>query len=310
MSLDLLGQLPFAAQVARENPVHWDWLVYLEMFLAGIAAGAYVMAALLSLFGMGRSALARAAHLIAFPLMAVAGILLIVDLTHPERFWHMIVQSETMRPMFKWWSPMSAGSWGVLLFPIFAFASFVDALIDRGLFSLGGWRRGHTLHGSTPGLVWSLLGAAVAFFVAGYSGTLMNVSSLPGWADSQLISALYVATAAVTGLAAMLLVEPAGDRATRIGLGGVRGLVLGLIVWQMLLLIAFLLTLGPAAPLYLSGLPLVAIVGAALLGGLLPIVLLSTGAGRRPSMAGLVALSILVGGFLVRYAVVMGPQNG
>jgi formate-dependent nitrite reductase membrane component NrfD len=310
VSFDALGQLPIAAQVARENEVHWTWLVYLEMFVAGIAAGAYVMAAILSLLGMGRSSLARAAHLIAFPLMAVAGILLIVDLERPERFWHMIVQSETLRPMFKWWSPMSAGSWGVLLFPLFAFVSFVDALIDRGLFHIGGWRRGHTLHGSTLGLIWSLIGAALAFFVAGYSGTLLNVSNIPGWADSQLISALYVATAAVTGLAAMLLVEPAGDRAARIGLGGVRGLVLGLVIWQMLLLAAFLVTLGPAARAFLAGLPLLAIVGAALLGGLLPIVLLSTGAGRRPALAAAVPLLILVGGFLVRYAVVMGPQHG
>ncbi len=61
MMFDSLAQIhPQAAGVTRANEVHWDWLVYLEMFLAGIAAGAYVMAAILSLLGRGRSPLARA----------------------------------------------------------------------------------------------------------------------------------------------------------------------------------------------------------------------------------------------------------
>ena len=44
-----------------------------------------------------------------------------VDLGRPERFWHMMIQSETFRPMFKWWSPMSAGSWGLSAFGAFSF---------------------------------------------------------------------------------------------------------------------------------------------------------------------------------------------
>jgi len=35
------------------------------------------------------------------------GILLIVDLPRPLRFWHMLLQSQTLVPMLKWWSPMS-----------------------------------------------------------------------------------------------------------------------------------------------------------------------------------------------------------
>ena len=54
--------------------------------------------------------------------------LLIVDLTRPERFWHMLIQSETGLPMFKSWSPMSVGAWALMLFGLFAFLSFLAAL--------------------------------------------------------------------------------------------------------------------------------------------------------------------------------------
>src|SRR3954467_11981183 len=105
----------------RANEVGWTWLVYLEMFVAGVAAGAYVAATILELSGRGRSPAARTAHLIAFPLMAVAGLLLVFDLERPLRFWHMVVQSERFLPMLKPWSPMSMGSWLLLLFSGVAF---------------------------------------------------------------------------------------------------------------------------------------------------------------------------------------------
>src|SRR5204863_1345440 len=95
----------------RANPVNWGWLVYLEMFLGGVAGGAYVAATILELSGRGRSAAARTAHLIAFPLMALGALLLIVDLQRPERFWHMVVMNERLFPMLKPWSPISLGVW-------------------------------------------------------------------------------------------------------------------------------------------------------------------------------------------------------
>ena len=60
------------------------------------------MAALIDLFGRASDRpLARLGYRIAFPSVIVCGILLIVDLSRPERFWHMLLQAETWRPMFK-----------------------------------------------------------------------------------------------------------------------------------------------------------------------------------------------------------------
>jgi protein NrfD len=301
--------------VLRETQVHWTWLVYLEMFLAGTAAGAYLTASLLELLGRGRSAVARTAHLLAFPLMAVAGLLLIVDLQRPERFWHMVLQSERAPlPMVKWWSPMSAGSWAVLLFNGFAFVSFLDALVQAGWLRLAFWRR--RLHGSPAGLVWSLLGGAAACFVAAYSGVLLSVTNIPGWRDAPLAGALFVAVSAATGMAALLLAgaargAAAGDERTaaagdEIALERANSLAL---VWQLVLLGALLATAGGAARVFLQGLPLAALAAAVVL-ALLALGLRLTR--RRPSApaVALAATLVLAGGFLTRYAIVMGPQHG
>ncbi|HEV8634392.1 MAG TPA: NrfD/PsrC family molybdoenzyme membrane anchor subunit [Chloroflexota bacterium] len=289
----------------RETLVHWTWLVYLEMFCAGTAAGAYVTAAILELLGRGRSPIVRTAHLIAFPLMALAGLLLIVDLQHPERFWHMLLQSERLVPMLKWWSPMSLGSWGVLLFNLFAFVSFLDALVATDQLHVFGWRSHRTLHGSPLGLVWSILGGVAAFFVAGYSGVLLNVTNMPGWSDSTLIGGLFVAISAATGMAAVLFVHVARDRTGPEEVELERANTLA-VVWQLVFLVLFLVT-APAG-LFLTGLPLLAIVLAVIL-VLVALLFRTIFRTRNAPASAFAALLVLLGGFLLRYAVVMGPQQ-
>ena len=188
--------------------------------------------------------------------------------------------------------------------------SFIDALIDRGMFRLGGWRHGQTLHGSGAGRVWAVLGGLTALSVGIYSGVLLSVSQFPGWADAPLIPGLFVATALATGMGALLLFVALG-RATRpVDLQDLARASTMMIAWQMLLLLLFVLTMGrPGFEVFLTGSALLAVIGAAVLGGLIPLVLLRFGAaGLRPRMAALAGVMVLIGGFLVRYAVVMGPQ--
>src|SRR6516225_8550036 len=112
---------------------HWGGYITWYFYLGGIAAGSYALAALANLFGGEEDRRAtRVAHYIAFPLVAVCGVLLVVDLGRPARFWYMMVQSQTYRPMFKWWSPMSVGSWGLSAFGVFSFVSFLGVLIADG----------------------------------------------------------------------------------------------------------------------------------------------------------------------------------
>jgi protein NrfD len=292
----------------RANDPHWTWLVYLEMFVAGVAGGATVAAAILELSGRGQSRAARTAHLIAFPLMALSTLLLIVDLNRPERFWHMAVMSERLLPMFKPWSPMSLGTWLVILFTGVAFVSFLDALVARRLFRLGGWRYDRTLHGSPLGMVWALIGAVLGLAVGIYSGVLLSVGNIPGWGHSVMIPAVYVATAMITGIAAVVLVEAIQGHLDPDVLGLARTNT-WLIGWWLVTVILFLATLvGGGASVFLTGIPLVAILAAILLAGVVPLVLHAV---RPLGRAGTLALSaalVLVGGFLLRYGIVMGPQ--
>ncbi len=292
----------------RENPVHYPWLVYLEMFIAGVAAGAYIAAALLEAHGRGTSATARAAHLLAFPLMALAGLLLIIDLGRPERFWHMVVMSEQFLPMLKPWSPISYGTWLVLLFSLFTFVSFLDALIARRVLTLRGWRYDRTLHGGPLGLIWSLLGSVLAVAVAIYSGILLTVTNIPGWAQTPLLPAVFIATALMTGVAAVVLLQTLSGRldADVAGLWQANGWLIGL--W-LVVVAAFLASLfGGGARFFLFGLPLVAIVLAIVLGGIVPLVLRVISRPEQRSMVTLSAVLVLVGGLLIRYALVEGPQ--
>src|SRR5437867_141177 len=94
------------------TPPEWHWLVILYFFLGGIAGGSFLIAALIDLFGaaVDRS-LARLGYIVAFLAAIVCPIFLTLDLNRPERFWHMLLQDHTLRPMFKYWSPISFGSW-------------------------------------------------------------------------------------------------------------------------------------------------------------------------------------------------------
>jgi formate-dependent nitrite reductase membrane component NrfD len=291
----------------RFNSMHWDWLVYLEMFVAGIAAGAYMVAALLEWSGRGRTPLARSAHAIAFPLVAIAGLLLAVDLTRPERFWHMVVQSKTMLPMLKYWSPMSLGAVLLLAFGGITFVSFVDFLISRGVFSLGGWRDERTLHGSVLGRVWSLLGLLAAFGLGSYSGILLSTTNIPGWGDSTLAGALYIATSIVTGAAALVLVQTIRGLIDE-DVVALAGTNTWLIVWWLVMLVAFLATLGEGLRFIVTGMAAVALIAAVILAGVVPLAL---GFGRGVRSRGLLlpSASVLVGGLLIRMAIVVGPQS-
>jgi formate-dependent nitrite reductase membrane component NrfD len=287
------------------NSPEWGWLIVLYFFLGGIAAGAYFCGALLHLVGEPQDrAAVRLAHLITFPLLALCGLLLIVDLGHPERFWHMIVQSETGLPLLKLWSPMSAGSWVLLLFSAMAFVSFVDAILEQS--------RGHSyLHRGLLGTIWSLVGSAVGFFFASYTGVVIGTTNFPVWTNSNWVGALFMASAASTGLATLLLVLMLRRRApigTRHKLEQADNYFRLL---ELVLIVLFVVTLGafafpfvtnPAGALLLWG-------GVVVLGLLIPtgLHLFPHAIGRSGAIAAV--LLTLVGGLLLRYVVVMVPQG-
>ncbi len=289
---------------------HWRGFIIWYFFLGGIAAGSYALAALVGLFGdeSDRRAV-RAADYLAFPLVNVCGLLLILDLGRPERFWHMLIQSETYRPMFKWWSPMSVGSWGLAVFGAFGFLSFLGVLVEDGWIGRSWrdlsarvlrWRRSWT------GKLFAAGGAGSGFFVASYTGVLLSASNQPVWGDTSWIGALFLASAASTGQAAMVL-------ALRWHCSDVDRHVLERLEWvdgwamamEAVLLVVFVLSLGGLVRPAFAHWPGLLIPAFVVPFGLILPTLLKSVWGPRGSVPA--ALLILVSGFVLRAAVVGIP---
>ena len=144
----------------------WEWWLVWYFFIGGLAAGLYFIAALIELVGSERDReMAKVSYYVAFPLALVCGVLLVLDLGRPERFWYMLIQSETGRLMFKYWSPMSIGAWALLLFGGLSFVSFVEVLAEDRRLGLGRFSGlAHTLHHGPVGKMFALLCAASRIF--------------------------------------------------------------------------------------------------------------------------------------------------
>jgi formate-dependent nitrite reductase membrane component NrfD len=285
---------------------HWRWLVIWYLFVGGVAGGSYLIGALLDLFGDARDQpLARLAYYVAFPAVLAGGVLLILDLSRPERFWHMLVMSERGWPVFKWWSPMSVGSWGLAVLGGFTFLSFVGALAEDGRLR---WRGLVLLRRGVLGAAVAIVGGIFGFFLAGYTGVLLAVTNRPILADSPLLGLLFLVSAASVSAAVMVLI------------GLWRGVAAYSIRWlsrmdgwlmpvELIVLVAFVASLGPVAQVWLSWWGVALAVGVVLLGIVVPLLL-----HWRPrilgglSMATAAALAV-VGGFVLRVVVVLASES-
>ena len=280
----------------------WRWLIILYFFIGGLAGGCYFLAVVMDLFGRPSDRrLARLGYLVAFPAVVLCGLLLTVDLTRPERFWHMMIQSGTWRPMLKPYSPMSIGAWGLLGFGAFSFLSFLGALGgERGRFE---WLRPP----APLGVVIGVLGGIFGIFLAGYTGVLLSVTNRPIWADTNLLGLAFLVSAASTS-AALLILLGAG----RASVGAIRALSRfdsWVLVLELIVLIALVFSLGSVASVWLSAWGALLLVGVVVLGILIPLALhwrARSSHARSPAFA---AVLVLIGGFLLRVVVVLSSEG-
>ena len=263
----------------------WHLLIVWYFFLGGIAGGAYFTAAIADNFGSPRDrGVVRTGYILSLLMIGVCGMLLILDLGTPSRFLNMVMH-------FKFRDPMSIGAWMLGVFGLFAFAS--SALSLSADESRAPLRRRI-----------SLVGIIFGFFLASYTGVLLSATALPFWSDARLMGALFLASGASTGMAAVsLLLLLSGDSAGE-GFKKVKRADRFAIMFEIAVLALFLILLGSAAaplttghyaPLFWGGL--------VVLGLLIPLVLDLLGGLRVPAL--IPAILVLVGGFILRYVVVM-----
>src|SRR2546421_3731548 len=212
----------------------WEMMIVVYFFLGGIAGGAYFTAAIADNFGGTRDrSVARVGYLLSLPLVALCGLLLIADLGMPSRFLNM------MR-VFKFWDPMSIGAWAVGLFGLFTFVSSVLSFSEAP--ATVALRR-------KIGLVGILFG----FFLASYTGVLLSNTALPFWSQARLMGALFLASGASTGMAAISLILFLTGASAGEGWGKVKKADRYSMVFELCVLAIFLALLGSAAKPLTSG---------------------------------------------------------
>lgn len=183
-----------AYDVAHQAP--WDFRVSLYTWTKGIAAGAYLIPALLLLGGVLQPESALwlwAAPMLGGGFLAATVGLLILDLTHPERFYLVLT-----RPQWRSW--LARG--GVIL------SLYGAVLVLHFLAALLGWT------GWPQALAWA--GLPLAVLSAVYTAWLFAQAKARDLWQSPLLPPQLLVQAAASGAGALLLVatfvEPAAIR--------------------------------------------------------------------------------------------------
>ena len=299
----LLLQVPPSDTWFTVSP-HWGWYIVVYFFLGGIAGGAAFLSGLLDLFGnpLDRP-MTRIGYVLALVAVAVGGPLLIIDLTRPERFWHMVIQSNTMTPMFKWYSPLSFGIYILIAFSLCVGLSALAALADWRVLPRAFSRLGEGGFGKLLALGCVLTGTALA----GYTGLVLTTTNRPLWGDTAWMSLLFLLSGISAGSAAMILF---GRRRGHPGtVHWLEEMERYSSIGEIIVLAIMAATLWSIVQVAWGGVwGIILIVGVVLLGILAPLLLY-----RRPRTLGMAtvpiaALLVLLGVFLLRTVVILSSE--
>lgn len=231
------------------HPPGWHGLILTYFFLGGLSGGTYALATLLRLLGRkGDEMTARIGFLIAFPLLLPCPVLLALDLGLPLRFWHMLINMTPgqVGPILKPWTPMSVGSWMLLIYGLFSFISFIEALAHDG--RIHGRLGTALINAGGIGKAVNIVGAISALFIASYTGVLLSVSNQPVWSDTWALGGLFLASA-LSGSAALLSAAGRYRREAEFSHGRLKQADAYFAFLEVILIVVFFVTLAPTGAL-------------------------------------------------------------
>ncbi|OLC13048.1 MAG: hypothetical protein AUH29_14280 [Candidatus Rokubacteria bacterium 13_1_40CM_69_27] len=300
----------------------WPFLIDLYFFLGGIAGGAFVIATVATLLDAQRYRdLTRVGYYLALLAILPGPILLTVDLGIPSRFLHMLMVSKPTTAIgmhainigpfhLKPFSPMSAGAWALMVFSACAFlAALLTFLEDRGNPRLG-----------TTRLVIGIVGGVFGFFIAAYPGVLLGATARPLFISAHWLGALFLAVGAATGGAAIALVLSLVGGQTSDSLSRLMKVTAIALVLELVFLALFVVSVSATgsrgirealAQLLVGSDAIFFWVGAVVVGLVIPLLLQVGGVIRKatPGMTALVSALVIVGGFLVKYVIIVAGQR-
>ncbi len=327
--LGLVGLVPLVAGLYVRFTTHPDptnlgsvvpWGLWIAQYvwLAGVAAGAYVISSLVYVFGVRRfepiGRLAVFTSIVALPLGLLT---VLIDLGHPERAWNVVAFTNIRSPM----------AWMIWLYGAFLLVVIVEFwfLMRRDLaaaISLPGWRgrvaavlalRSRATSEASRAAdmnkvgVLARIGLPLAILFPIGVGTLFGVlSARPFWYTG-LFPVVFAVTALASGVAILALASTIfqeGWRAQRSLIVDLGRILLGLLILEPVLLASELGVgiygndrgFAASVDLVLSG-PYwwVFWVGQVAIGLVVPIVILASRLGRDPRFVSAAAVAALVG---------------
>jgi len=169
--------------VAHERP--WGWKVSAYLWTKSISAGFFLVAAMLMAFfkPISEPFLANTAPILSLVFLAITGLLLVLDLKRPERFYRLL-----LRPQWKSWLVIGG-------YIITAFGGVVSA-----------WLLAHWIDWPIVKQILLLPGAILAVLTASYSAFLFaQARGRDFWQNPGLTSVHFLVQAIVAGAAAMWL---------------------------------------------------------------------------------------------------------
>jgi formate-dependent nitrite reductase membrane component NrfD len=135
---------------------------------------------------------------------------------------------------------------------------------------------------------------------------LLAVTNRPIWSDTPLLGMLFLVSAASTSAALLMLLARRAGWTMR-GVHDLRRMDDWVIVLELLVLVALVVSLGPVLTAWLNAWGLLLLVGVVVPGCLLPLM-----ASWRPHQVRLrettASLLVLVGGFVLRVVVVLSSE--
>ncbi len=195
----------------------WEFLIVNYLFLGGLSAGLCFVSGLASWFQEdGQSAFPRIARwgaLLAPWPVSLGSALLIFDLGKPLRFWKLFFH-------FRWQSPMSIGSWLLVLFTLVSLVNlwaWLEQSERQGLLARIPERLRSRIPAKVRGYLdrdasaWrrtlAMAGFPLAVGVGIYTGVLLGaVQARPFW-NTNLVAQMFLFSALSSGAATILLVR-------------------------------------------------------------------------------------------------------
>jgi formate-dependent nitrite reductase membrane component NrfD len=295
------------------TPPHFRWWIILYFFVGGISGGALLVASLLRLFGAREDThFIRLGVYISFIGCVISAFLLVIDLGVPLRFWHMLIQDNTGRPLFKWWSPMSVGAWGLLVFGFFSGLATLRALWDDRRLT---WSTLEYLNRAPVSIFGAVGGIVGGLFLAGYTGVLLAVSNRPIWADSSWLGLLFLLSGISTSVAAMLLVSRWQGIVVPTTEARLRRFDRIALILELVVLVAFVVSLGSVALVFLNAYGVLLVLGVVGVGLIMPLRMGHEDAAPRRGSAtprdtvAVASILVLFGGFVLRVVVLLGSEQ-